>query len=297
MEYLENKFFLLAFTFGVFFLSRVLQKKTGWVVLNPILLTIAVLILFLKFTGISYETYNEGGHLIEFWLKPAVVALGVPLYLQLEMIKKQLLPIVISQLAGCLVGLVAVVVIAKLLGATPEIICSLAPKSVTTPIAMEVSYPKGFCVLESGKIEKDIFFIKKGIVRAYTSVDGKEITFWVGKEGATLVSMKGYVNNEPGYETMELMEDSVLYVLERKKLKELFSEDLHIANWGRRYAEMELLATEERLISMLSAIASERYKELLEKEPDLLQRLPLGNIATYLGITQASLSRIRAQIK
>ena len=161
----------------------------------------------------------------------------------------------------------------------------------------EVSYPKGFRVLESGKVEKDIFFIKKGIVRAYTSVDGKEITFWVGKEGATLVSMKGYVNDEPGYETMELMEDSVLYVLERKKLKELFVEDLHIANWGRRYAEMELLATEERLISMLSAIASERYKELLEKEPDLLQRLPLGSIATYLGITQTSLSRIRAQIK
>ena len=62
----------------------------------------------------------------------------------------------------------------------------------------EVSYPKGFCVLESGKIEKDIFFIKKGIVRAYTSVDGKEITFWVGKAGAALVSMKGYVNGEAG---------------------------------------------------------------------------------------------------
>lgn len=161
----------------------------------------------------------------------------------------------------------------------------------------EVSYPKGFRVLENGKIEKDIFFIKNGIVRAYTSVDGKEITFRVGKEGATLVSMKGYVNDELGYETMELMEDSVLYVLKKKKLKELFTEDLHIANWGRRYAEMELLAIEERLISMLSAIASERYKELIEKEPDLLQRLPLGNIATYLGITQASLSRIRAQIK
>ena len=100
----------------------------------------------------------------------------------------------------------------------------------------EVSYPKGYRVLESGKVENNIFFIKKGIVRAYTLVDGKEITFWVGKEGATLVSMKGYVNDEPGYETMELMEDSVLYVLERKKLKELFSEDLHIANWGRRYA-------------------------------------------------------------
>ena len=94
----------------------------------------------------------------------------------------------------------------------------------------EVSYPKGFRVLENGKIEKDIFFIKNGIVRAYTSVDGKEITFWVGKEGATLVSMKGYVNDEPGYETMELMEDSVLYVLKKKKLKELFTEDLHITS-------------------------------------------------------------------
>lgn len=159
----------------------------------------------------------------------------------------------------------------------------------------EVSYPKGFRVLERGKVEKNIFFIKKGIVRAYTSVDGKEITFWFGKEGATIVSLKGYVNDEPGYETMELMEDSVLYKLKRKQLKELFLDDLHIANWGRRYAEMELLATEERLISMLSAIASERYKELLEKEPDLLQRLPLGSIATYLGVTQASLSRIRAK--
>ena len=165
----------------------------------------------------------------------------------------------------------------------------------------KIPYPNKKVALRAaeamGKKHGVHFFIKKGIVRAYTSVDGKEITFWVGKEGATIVSMKGYVNDEPGYETMELMEDSVLYVLERKKLKELFSEDLHIANWGRRYAEMELLATEERLISMLSAIASERYKELLEKEPDLLQRLPLGNIATYLGITQASLSRIRAQIK
>ena len=118
----------------------------------------------------------------------------------------------------------------------------------------EVSYPKGFQVLEYGKIEKDIFFIKKGIVRAYTSVEGKEITFWVGKEGATIVSMKGYVNDEPGYETMELMENSVLYVLERKKLKELFLKDLHIANWGRRYAEMELLAAEERLTTWKSAV-------------------------------------------
>jgi predicted murein hydrolase (TIGR00659 family) len=76
-------------------------------------------------------------------LKPAVVALGVPLYMQLEMIKKQLLPILMSQLVGCLVGLVSVILVAKGLGASPEVICSLAPKSVTTPIAMEVSSATG----------------------------------------------------------------------------------------------------------------------------------------------------------
>ncbi|MBO4999724.1 MAG: LrgB family protein [Bacteroidaceae bacterium] len=143
MDFLGNKYMLLALTFSAFVLFKGMQKKTGWVLLNPILLTIATLIFYLKVTGISYETYSEGGQLIEFWLKPAVVALGVPLYLQLEMIKKQLLPILLSQLVGCLVGLVSVILIAKGLGATPEVVCSLAPKSVTTPIAMEVSDATG----------------------------------------------------------------------------------------------------------------------------------------------------------
>ena len=143
MSYLENEFFLLAITFGIYFFAKLLQKKTGFLLLNPILLTIAVLIVFLKMTHISYETYNKGGHLIEFWLKPAVVALGVPLYLQLETIKKQLLPILLSQLAGCFIGVVSVVLIAKLMGASQEVILSLAPKSVTTPIAMEVTKTLG----------------------------------------------------------------------------------------------------------------------------------------------------------
>ena len=143
MEYLENEFFLLALTFGIFFVAVLLQKKTGLLILNPILLTIALLIVFLKFTGISYETYHKSGQIIEFWLKPAVVALGVPLYHQPEAIKKQLLPILVSQLVGCVVGIVSVVLIAQFLGATKEVIVSLAAKSVTTPIAMEVTRTVG----------------------------------------------------------------------------------------------------------------------------------------------------------
>lgn len=142
-EYFSNQFFLIALTFGTYFLGKLLRRKTGWVIMNPILVSIVLMIAFLELAGVSYETYNEGGRMIEFWLRPAVVALGVPLYLQLGTIKKEFLPILISEIAGCVVGIVSVVFIAKELGASREVILSLAPKSVTTPIAMEVTKAVG----------------------------------------------------------------------------------------------------------------------------------------------------------
>jgi predicted murein hydrolase (TIGR00659 family) len=143
MEILQNNLVLLALTFGIFYGARQFQKWTGWIVLNPILVTIAVLIVLLKLTGISYETYSQAGGYIEFWLKPAIVALGVPLYQNLGQIRRQFLPIFFSQLVGCVIGVVSVVVIAQAMGASRETIISLAPKSVTTPIAMEVCQSLG----------------------------------------------------------------------------------------------------------------------------------------------------------
>ena len=139
MEYFSNEFFLIALTFGSYFLGKLLRRLTGWVVMNPILVSICVIIVFLKLTGVSYEAYNASGSMIEFWLRPAVVALGVPLYMQLSTIKKQLMPILVSELAGCIVGIVSVVYIAHKMGASHEVVLSLASKSVTTPIAMEVT--------------------------------------------------------------------------------------------------------------------------------------------------------------
>ena len=119
-------------TFAVFYYFRRLQYRTGWILLNPILIAIVLLIAYLKITGVSFETFEESGRLIDFWLKPAVVA-----------IKKLWLPIVLSQLVGCLVGIVSVVFIAQLFGASKVVIISMASKSVTTPIAMEVTQALG----------------------------------------------------------------------------------------------------------------------------------------------------------
>ncbi|ADY51101.1 cyclic nucleotide-binding protein [Pseudopedobacter saltans DSM 12145] len=161
----------------------------------------------------------------------------------------------------------------------------------------EVSYLKGHILLKANKIEKNIYFIKKGIVRAYSYVSDKELTFWFGTEGETILSMKSYVENERGYEDIELLEDCELYELKTEKLQKLFEEDLYIANWGRKFAEKELIKTEERLISRQVKSATIRYQELLSNSPSLIQRVQLGYIASYLGITQVSLSRIRAEIK
>ena len=139
----SSEYFMLALTFGVFYAAKTLQRRLGWVLFNPILIAIAIIIVFLLAMDIPYETYREGAKLIEFWLKPAVVALGVPLYLQLSSIKRQFLPILASQTMGCVAGIVSVVVIAKMLGASNAVIMSLASKSVTTPIAMEVTQALG----------------------------------------------------------------------------------------------------------------------------------------------------------
>ncbi|PIF45624.1 CRP-like cAMP-binding protein [Chryseobacterium sp. 52] len=161
----------------------------------------------------------------------------------------------------------------------------------------EVSYPKYFCLMEADKIIPHIYFIRKGIVRAYASTADNDITFWFGSEGETAISMKSYVEDKPGYESIELLEDCDLYTLETESLRKLFNEDIHIANWGRKFAERELVKTEELIISRQFKTSLERYKDLMANKSDLLKRVQLGHIASYLGITQVSLSRIRAEIK
>lgn len=172
-----------------------------------------------------------------------------------------------------------------------------ASKRLLQNCVTEVRYSKGYILLRADKIESSIYFIKKGIARAYANRDANEVTFWFGKEGDTVLSMKSYVANQKGYEDIELLEDCELYELKSKNLEKLFGQDINIANWGRKFAEKELVKTEERLISSQFRTATERYKELLRDYPHLIRRVQLGYIASYLGISQVSLSRIRAEIR
>lgn len=116
-----------------------LQKRLAMQLLNPVLVSVAILILLLLLSGFPYETYAKETRGLSFMLGPATVALAVPLYRQLENLKRDWLAIVAGSMIGAIAGIGSVLVLAKLFKAPAEIILSLAPKSVTTPIAMDVS--------------------------------------------------------------------------------------------------------------------------------------------------------------
>lgn len=107
--------------------------------LNPVLLAIAMLVTALQVTGTPYATYFDGAQFVHFLLGPATVALAVPLYLQFDRLKKLALPLAGALLAGSVTAIVSAVGIAWLLGAADATLLSVAPKSVTAPIAMGIA--------------------------------------------------------------------------------------------------------------------------------------------------------------
>lgn len=170
---------------------------------------------------------------------------------------------------------------------------SLHSKTKLNAAMVLVSVPKATILMKSDKVEQDVYFIKKGVVRAFSIFDSAEITFWFGEEGETVLSMRSYIEQQKSYENIELIEDCDLYKIRIDTLKKLYQEDIEIANWGRIFAEKELLKLEGRMISRELLSAKERYDQFMEHQSSLLQRVPLKYIASYLGITQVSLSRIR----
>jgi predicted murein hydrolase (TIGR00659 family) len=111
----------------------------GAPIANPVAIAIAIVVGILSLSGMSYERYFAGAQFVHFLLGPATVALAVPLVRQLPRLRQHWLPLTVALLAGSVTAIVSVVVVAQLLGATPALIATLAPKSVTSPIAMAVA--------------------------------------------------------------------------------------------------------------------------------------------------------------
>lgn len=131
--------FGVALTLGLFFLAQRLHRRCPSPVTHPLLISSLGIIMFLELAGIDYAAYNQGGQVISFFLGPATVALGVPLYRRAEEISRHKLMILASIGAGATAAMLVAATVVKLLGGVPHLVLSMLPKSVTTPIAVEIS--------------------------------------------------------------------------------------------------------------------------------------------------------------
>lgn len=142
-DFFASDLLLLTLTVGLYCLGGIVYRRTRLALLHPVLLTFAAVIGFLHLARIPYARYEEATGVLNFALGMSVVALGYLLYEQLERLRGSLLPVAVATLAGCVAGVLSVVYIAMAFGAEREILNSLAPKSVTVPIAVSVSGPLG----------------------------------------------------------------------------------------------------------------------------------------------------------
>lgn len=139
IDYLNTPVFgvlisILAFQIGLF-----INRKTKLSILNPFLISVVLIIGFLLFFNIDYEVYNKGGSIVAFFLAPATLVLVVPLYKEIEELKKNRMPILIGILVGVFVAITSTYFLGKLFGLEDSITLSLVPKSATAAVSMEVS--------------------------------------------------------------------------------------------------------------------------------------------------------------
>ena len=141
--YLSTEVFLLALVLGAFYLGIIIYQKTKITLLQPLLTAMVIIIPFLLITDIDYQTFYHNTRILNFMLGPSVVALGYVLYEQIGHIKGNVVSILTAVFTGSVVGIASVVLIAKVLGADKMLMASLAPKSVTTPIAISLAEQTG----------------------------------------------------------------------------------------------------------------------------------------------------------
>ncbi len=152
---------------------------------------------------------------------------------------------------------------------------------------------KGDFFLKQGQINSNLFILEQGLVRVFFKKEDKEVNTWFAIENELVGSILPLYSNKPSFENIQFLEDSFIYSISSEDLNELYKTYPELNLIGRKIAEKICEILEERIVSLHTENAEKRYKTLVLKHPDLLQRINLGHIASYLGITQETLSRIR----
>ncbi len=157
-------------------------------------------------------------------------------------------------------------------------------------------YKKNEFILKAGHVENYLYFLVSGIARLYLNSDTKEFTLRFNFPGQFFNAYSSFFTRTPSCYSIEAITDIRLYRMSFDRLEELYKVTSNAAIVGRRALEYFYLLKEQREIRLLCHTAEENYRELQKEQPDLIQLIPQKYLASYLGITPQSLSRIRRTI-
>jgi CRP-like cAMP-binding protein len=157
------------------------------------------------------------------------------------------------------------------------------------------TYPKGSILLKKGHVAHDAHFIISGLARCYYENKGKDITNYFAFENEGITSTLSFMTQKPSDEIIQVLEDSVVVAMSFNDLEALYKENHEICNMGRKFVEGISLELEERIRVFQITSAQDRYDYILAHKPQIIQRVPLKYLASFLGITAETLSRIRSK--
>ncbi len=168
-------------------------------------------------------------------------------------------------------------------------------KAAIESSATPVQIAKNEIILRAGEKCPCIYFIAKGLVRGYYFLEDKEITHWFAKEEEFATSFYAFISGERSSEFIQALEDCEVIKITYDQLQLLYQQFPETERIGRLLIEQYYIRLESRMLGLQFTSAKERYQKLQDERPELLQRVSLGQIASYLGISQETLSRIRSE--
>ncbi|MFT3704324.1 MAG: Crp/Fnr family transcriptional regulator [Agriterribacter sp.] len=155
-------------------------------------------------------------------------------------------------------------------------------------------FPAKALLIKEGALAKKIFFIDKGCVRTwFNDEDGREITLQFLFEESFLSSLETIISNAPSWYSIETLEPAIAYTLTIEEFKKIRNDHKEVQEFYYGYIEKRLLHYQKLFVSRIRDSPEERYRALLSQHPEIIQRVPQHYIASFLGITSVSLSRIR----
>ncbi len=150
--------------------------------------------------------------------------------------------------------------------------------------------------VHEGEIAQYIAFTQNGYLRVYYNHDGDEITRDISPLHSFVTALPSFISQTPSFEIIQAITDCELLVIHRDKLEKLYNSYINWQKVGRRVMEEMFVDTQYRIYAFITQTAEIRYKKMMEQFPDIFLYVPLQYIASYLGITSQSLSRLRKSI-